>query len=216
MPRVCLCDDGAVAHIHTLPPKSMYVWNTALVDELQDLVAPCWTLPLVYGSFEQVRGARLSRHCKLPRTDTASGSARDVSQTTCSVLGRVFTVTLIGRRSRLFAGTRYLKRGVNDEGNVANDVEVEQIVDDHYGRCVQLTPICSAQRRRMHAPFLTGKNRWVARRVRREATGLLPSCSTAGRCLSTGRKKPVSRVPSRRFTCALAILVTSRGGREAG
>lgn len=76
MPRVCLCNDGAVAHIHTLPPKSMYVWNTALVDELQDLVAPCWTLPLVYGSFEQVRGARLSRHCKLPRTDTASGSAR--------------------------------------------------------------------------------------------------------------------------------------------
>ena len=58
-------------------------------------------------------------------------------QTTCSVLGRVFTITLIGRRSRLFAGTRYLKRGVNDEGNVANDVEVEQIVDDHYGRCVQ-------------------------------------------------------------------------------
>lgn len=38
-------------------------------------------------------------------------------------------MTLLGRRSRLFAGTRYLKRGVNGDGNCANDVEVEQIVD---------------------------------------------------------------------------------------
>ncbi|KAI3889765.1 hypothetical protein MKW92_041999 [Papaver armeniacum] len=39
-----------------------------------------------------------------------------------------FGVTLISRRSRHFAGTRYLKRGVNDRGRVANDVETEQIV----------------------------------------------------------------------------------------
>lgn len=57
-------------------------------------------------------------------------------------------VTLIARRSRHYAGARYLKRGVNDEvriplrvilaeflqltvfqqGNVANEVETEQIV----------------------------------------------------------------------------------------
>jgi len=37
-------------------------------------------------------------------------------------------LTLIARRSRHYAGTRYLKRGVNDEGRVANDVETEQIV----------------------------------------------------------------------------------------
>ena len=37
-------------------------------------------------------------------------------------------MTLIARRSRYFAGARYLKRGVNDEGNVANEVETEQIV----------------------------------------------------------------------------------------
>lgn len=29
---------------------------------------------------------------------------------------------------------RYLKRGLDEEGNVANDVEVEQIVEDMYGR----------------------------------------------------------------------------------
>jgi hypothetical protein len=35
--------------------------------------------------------------------------------TELTVLGRVIFVTLIARRSRHFAGARYLKRGVNDE-----------------------------------------------------------------------------------------------------
>lgn len=65
-----------------------------------------------------------------------------------TVLGRVIFITLIARRSRHFAGARYLKRGVNDEvwsplfrslslhinritqGNVANEVETEQIVTE--------------------------------------------------------------------------------------
>jgi SacI homology domain len=34
-----------------------------------------------------------------------------------TVLGRVIFVTLIARRSRHFAGARYLKRGVNNEVN---------------------------------------------------------------------------------------------------
>jgi len=37
---------------------------------------------------------------------------------------------LLARRSRHFAGTRYLKRGVSDRGKVANDVEHEQIIHD--------------------------------------------------------------------------------------
>lgn len=47
-----------------------------------------------------------------------------------SVFGRNIFVTLIARRSRFFAGARFLKRGVNDQGYVANDVETEQIVSD--------------------------------------------------------------------------------------
>lgn len=38
------------------------------------------------------------------------------------------TVVLIARRSRHFAGARFLKRGVSERGFVANDVETEQIV----------------------------------------------------------------------------------------
>ena len=35
------------------------------------------------------------------------------------------SLILISRRSRRYAGTRYLKRGINECGNVANFVEVE-------------------------------------------------------------------------------------------
>ena len=42
------------------------------------------------------------------------------------------SIVLISRRSRRYAGTRYLKRGINEHGNVANFVEVEQVcyIDD--------------------------------------------------------------------------------------
>jgi hypothetical protein len=42
--------------------------------------------------------------------------------------GNKFTFLLIARRSRHFAGTRYLRRGINQEGRPANFVEIEQII----------------------------------------------------------------------------------------
>lgn len=39
-----------------------------------------------------------------------------------SLFGRPITLTLVARRSRHFAGTRYRKRGINDQGFVANEV----------------------------------------------------------------------------------------------
>lgn len=54
-----------------------------------------------------------------------------VDQSALSVYwGRVVYVTIIARRSRFFAGARFLKRGANDLGYVANDVETEQIVSE--------------------------------------------------------------------------------------
>ena len=38
-----------------------------------------------------------------------------------------FNITLISRRSRHRAGTRYKRRGVDEEGYVANYVETEQV-----------------------------------------------------------------------------------------
>lgn len=53
-----------------------------------------------------------------------------VSQSNVSIFGRPVHVCLIARRSSRFAGTRFLKRGANFTGDVANKVESEQIVVD--------------------------------------------------------------------------------------
>ncbi|PRW58397.1 phosphoinositide phosphatase SAC1 [Chlorella sorokiniana] len=92
------------------------VWNEFLSRPLREALAESgsggagsssgdchrWVVPLAHGFFEQ---------------------------RPLALLGRTLTLTLVARRSRQFAGTRYLKRGVTDRGFVANDVEIEQIVE---------------------------------------------------------------------------------------
>ncbi|XP_031373626.1 phosphoinositide phosphatase SAC3 isoform X3 [Punica granatum] len=93
-----LCDNETGQVLY----ETMFVWNEFLTRGIRNhLQNTLWTVALVYGFFKQA---------------------------TLSVAGRDLTLTLIARRSRHYAGTRYLKRGVNDEGRVANDVETEQIV----------------------------------------------------------------------------------------
>ncbi|KAL1597833.1 phosphatidylinositol-3,5-bisphosphate 5-phosphatase [Paraconiothyrium brasiliense] len=53
-----------------------------------------------------------------------------IDQSSLDVFGRRIYITLMARRSRFFAGARFLKRGTNDLGYVANDVETEQIVSE--------------------------------------------------------------------------------------
>ncbi|KAJ7349074.1 polyphosphoinositide phosphatase [Mycena albidolilacea] len=90
------------------PFNDRFAWNfhmmtAAFGNEEHPQLKPYWILPLVHGHVDQAK---------------------------LTVLGRVIYVTLIARRSRHYAGARYLKRGVNDEGNVANEVETEQIVSE--------------------------------------------------------------------------------------
>ncbi|KAK4427437.1 Phosphoinositide phosphatase SAC2 [Sesamum alatum] len=85
--------------------ETMFVWNEFLTRGIRNqLKNSVWTVALVYGFFKQVK---------------------------LSINGRDFNLILIARRSRHYAGTRYLKRGVNEKGRVANDVETEQIVLDN-------------------------------------------------------------------------------------
>ncbi|KAJ9190448.1 hypothetical protein P3X46_001650 [Hevea brasiliensis] len=97
--------------------ETMFVWNEFLTQGIRNnLKNTLWTVALVYGFFKQVK---------------------------LSASGRDFKLTLIARRSRHYAGTRYLKRGVNDKGRVANDVETEQIVfeDVPEGYPVQISSV---------------------------------------------------------------------------
>ncbi|KAJ5672199.1 Polyphosphoinositide phosphatase [Penicillium longicatenatum] len=83
----------------------MFVWNNHLLaPAIAALKNPFqWCLPIIHGY---------------------------VDQSKMSVFGRVVYISIIARRSRLFAGARFLKRGANDLGYVANDVETEQIVSE--------------------------------------------------------------------------------------
>ncbi|KAK4428775.1 Phosphoinositide phosphatase SAC4 [Sesamum alatum] len=82
--------------------ETMFVWNEFLTRGIRNILHnTIWTVALVYGFFKQA---------------------------TVSISGRDLKLTLIARRSRHYAGTRYLKRGVNEKGRVANDVETEQIL----------------------------------------------------------------------------------------
>ncbi|KAI5300160.1 phosphatidylinositol-3,5-bisphosphate 5-phosphatase [Ascosphaera atra] len=85
--------------------NSMFEWNHYLLQPVvPSLKNPYdWCFPIVHGY---------------------------VDQANISVFGRPVYVTVIARRSRYFAGARFLKRGANDLGYVANDVETEQIVSD--------------------------------------------------------------------------------------
>ena len=85
------------------PWDSQMMWNYFLVSDFYASVTrKKWVLPVIMGHIEQ--------------KNFIDG-------------GNKFSVMVIARRSRHYAGTRYLRRGINHEGYVANWVEVEQIVE---------------------------------------------------------------------------------------
>ncbi|XP_050728957.1 polyphosphoinositide phosphatase-like isoform X2 [Eriocheir sinensis] len=84
-------------------PKKKFVWNSYLLQPAEETLHPAWILPIIHGF---------------------------ITQNNISVYGRSFFMALIARRSCRYAGTRFLKRGANHEGDVANEVETEQLVYD--------------------------------------------------------------------------------------
>ena len=87
------------------PWNENFIWNYHLIKEFFPIITDKkWVLPLIHGYI----------NC----------SNFDISSLYVNVI-------IIARRSRHFAGTRYLKRGLNEEGRVANFVEIEQIVYSH-------------------------------------------------------------------------------------
>jgi len=78
------------------------MWNKYLVEDFYELVdCKLWVLPFIHGYVSQFNFEDMNKRC---------------------------SVILISRRSRHYAGTRYLKRGINELGHSANQVETEQIL----------------------------------------------------------------------------------------
>ncbi|XP_021930224.1 polyphosphoinositide phosphatase isoform X2 [Zootermopsis nevadensis] len=101
-------------------PNRRFVWNLHLLRKVEGDLHPDWILYIMHGF---------------------------VGQSNMSIYGRSVYVTIIARRSSKYAGTRFLKRGANFEGDVANEVETEQMVHDsavssfysgHFSSFVQL------------------------------------------------------------------------------
>ncbi|RDW80822.1 hypothetical protein BP5796_05520 [Coleophoma crateriformis] len=92
-----------MAYPHEQDYNSMFVWNSYLLEPATAALKKTydWCLPTIHGYIDQAA---------------------------LSIYGRTVYITVIARRSRYFAGARFLKRGANDLGYVANDVETEQIV----------------------------------------------------------------------------------------
>ncbi|BFZ10295.1 hypothetical protein BsWGS_13334 [Bradybaena similaris] len=100
--------DAAASRDHTVfgvknAPCRKFVWNNHLLKDFESHVHSDWILYIIHGF---------------------------IGQSNVCVFGKSVYLTLIGRRSNQFAGTRFLKRGVNLEGYVANEIETEQIVQD--------------------------------------------------------------------------------------
>lgn len=87
----------------TTNPRARFVWNSYLLKRVEHHLHPNWVIHIIHGF---------------------------VGQSNISTYGKPIFLTLIARRSNRFAGTRFLKRGANSAGDVANEVETEQIVHD--------------------------------------------------------------------------------------
>ncbi|OWZ44073.1 polyphosphoinositide phosphatase [Cryptococcus neoformans c45] len=87
--------------------NTRFMWNHHLLSPAFDLEEPRgrsrWIIPLIHGFVDQAK---------------------------IHVFSRTVYLTLIARRSRHYAGARFLTRGANEHGHVANEVETEQIVSE--------------------------------------------------------------------------------------
>ncbi len=97
-----------------------FFFNKHLLQELIDLDddgADPFILPIIQG-YVELRKAQL----RLPGDQEGAASG----------LPEYYTVALISRRCRHRAGTRYNRRGVDESGWVANEVETEQVLLYHH------------------------------------------------------------------------------------
>ncbi|XP_015185134.1 PREDICTED: phosphatidylinositide phosphatase SAC2 isoform X2 [Polistes dominula] len=101
-----------------------FFWNKHMLQDIINLKtdkADCWILPVIQGYIQIEK-------CKV------EVGFYDQPQ------HEIFNLAIISRRSRFRAGTRYKRRGVDDEGKCANYVETEQLVwyHDHQVSFVQV------------------------------------------------------------------------------
>ncbi|KAJ5535859.1 hypothetical protein N7513_009045 [Penicillium frequentans] len=114
----------------------LYFWNKHLMFTFIENGAHGFVMPLLQGFVGQREFTVASPEQKStsesadekPVEAKILGDSQEEGSVETEVSKRNFLLTLISRRSVNRPGLRYLRRGVDDEGNTANTVETEQIL----------------------------------------------------------------------------------------
>ncbi|KAG2381837.1 hypothetical protein C9374_006221 [Naegleria lovaniensis] len=136
---------GIEEEVNSTSHSDMFVWNSHLMEPMKRANLVKWMCPCIHGHFLQSKISmslsdyeKRSNSSSSPRNRTptfrhspakATSSHDDLKSSPRTGNSNISIVlTVIARRSRFYAGTRYLKRGISESGHVANHVEIEQIV----------------------------------------------------------------------------------------
>ncbi|KGO74085.1 Synaptojanin, N-terminal [Penicillium italicum] len=113
----------------------LYFWNRHLMSKFIDHGTHGFVLPLIQGFVGQREFTIAGAERKKPSKDSVElaegrilGEKHEAEAVETNASKRDYLLTLISRRSVKRPGLRYLRRGVDDEGNTANTVETEQIL----------------------------------------------------------------------------------------
>ncbi|KAL3467513.1 SacI homology domain-containing protein [Aspergillus heterothallicus] len=111
----------------------LFFWNKNLMVPIMAADAHHFVLPLIQGFVGQKEftvAAKTATDCSEPQLTEARilGEKQEAQGTQTAGEKRDFLLTLVSRRSVKRPGLRYLRRGVDDDGNSANTVETEQIL----------------------------------------------------------------------------------------
>ncbi|KAJ5154835.1 Inositol phosphatase [Penicillium coprophilum] len=113
----------------------LYFWNRHLMNIFIDNGAHGFVLPLIQGFVGQreftIAGAEKKQFSEDPvelAEGRILGEKNEAEPVETNASKRDYLLTLVSRRSVKRPGLRYLRRGVDDEGNTANTVETEQIL----------------------------------------------------------------------------------------
>ncbi|KAL2802482.1 SacI homology domain-containing protein [Aspergillus granulosus] len=110
----------------------LFFWNKNLMEPFVAADAHHLVLPLIQGFIGQseftVAAKTTSNPSETQLTEACILGEKQAQDTQTAGEKRNFLLTLISRRSVKRPGLRYLRRGVDDDGNSANTVETEQIL----------------------------------------------------------------------------------------
>ncbi|XP_065155717.1 phosphatidylinositide phosphatase SAC2 isoform X2 [Atheta coriaria] len=94
-----------------------FFWNKHMLKQLIDTESPLvdpWIMPIIQGYIQ-------IEECKVELD-------QDIKGVKTSPKIEIFKISIVSRRSRFRAGTRYKRRGVDEQGECANYVETEQLI----------------------------------------------------------------------------------------